>query len=180
MRPTPTGKEILFDKDELIVSKTDKRGIITYANDVFVRVSRYTEEQLLGSPHNLLRHPEMPRCVFKLLWDVIPTGREIFAYINNLAKDGSNYWVFAHVTPSFDQQGNIVGYHSSRRVPYSDAMPKVKALYTELLAIEAQYANPKEGMAASEAKLKEILEEKNMDYDQFVFSLSSETNLDAS
>jgi len=180
MRPTPTGKEVFFNEDEIIVSKTDPRGIITYANEVFMRVAKYQEDELLGKPHNIVRHPEMPRCVFKLLWDTIQEGRELFAYINNLAKDGDNYWVFAHVTPSFNEQGQIVGYHSSRRVPYADAMPKVKRLYAQLLAEEKRHSDPREGMAAGEALLHQTLERAGMDYDEFVFSLSSETCLDAS
>jgi len=96
----PTGVESHFGDDEIIVSKTDPRGVITYANEIFIRVSGYSEEELLGAPHSILRHPAMPRCVFKLLWDTIQGGREIFAYVVNLAKTGNHYWVLAHVTPS--------------------------------------------------------------------------------
>ncbi len=79
-RPTvrPTGRERTFHEDEIIVSKTDLKGVITYANQVFVRVAGYSEQELLGQPHNLIRHPDMPKCVFKLLWDTISQGNEIF------------------------------------------------------------------------------------------------------
>ena len=100
-RPRPTGREISFGEDEIIVSKTDTRGVITYSNTVFQRVSGYTEEELQGKPHSIIRHPDMPRCVFRLLWDTVQSGHELFAYVLNLAKNGDGYWVFAHITPSF-------------------------------------------------------------------------------
>lgn len=94
-RPTPTGVERRFGEDELIVTKTDLKGRITYCNEVFVRMSGYTEQECLGEPHNIIRHPDMPRCVFKLLWDTIQGGQEIFAYVLNLSKNGDHYWVLA-------------------------------------------------------------------------------------
>lgn len=178
-RIKPTGEEVLFSENEIIVSKTDRRGVITYANDVFVRVSGYTEEELLGQPHNLIRHPDMPRCVFALLWDTLQRGREIFAYVVNLSKDGSHYWVFAHVTPSFDRSGNIVGYHSNRRVPYPDALPAVKELYATLRAEEDRQADPRKAIEASTRLLTGVLEERGLDYPRFVFSLSESTRLGA-
>ena len=98
---SPSNRESPFDENEIIVSKTDTRGRITYANDVFSRVSRFGVAELLGAPHSIIRHPDMPRCVFKLLWDTIQAKQEIFAYVVNMAKNGDHYWVFAHVTPSF-------------------------------------------------------------------------------
>ncbi|MFI5337031.1 MAG: PAS domain-containing protein [Opitutales bacterium] len=177
-RPIPTGREIVFGDDEIIVSKTDLRGIITYANEVFMRVAGYTEGELLGQPHNLVRHPDMPRCVFKLLWDTIQHGQEIFAYVLNLNKQGDGYWVFAHVTPSYDPSGRMVGYHSNRRMPYADAMPKVRALYAALLAEEKRQANPKDAIQAGMALVQSQLSAAGADYAQFVFSLSEHTRLD--
>ena len=113
----PTGVENLLGEEELIVSKTDLKGRITYANDVFIRMAKYSYAELMGAPHSAIRHPDMPRCVFKLLWDTLQSRQEIFAYVVNLAKDGSHYWVFAHVTPSYAKDGRIIGFHSNRRVP---------------------------------------------------------------
>ena len=176
---TPTGREAIFRDDEIIVSKTDLKGHITYANDVFLRVSGFTEEELLGAPHSLIRHPELRGCVFKLLWDTVQRGDELFAYVNNLARNGDNYWVFAHVTPSFDSTGRIVGYHSNRRVPYPDALAKVKPLYAALLAEERRHGGSVEGMRAAEQMLARTLADGGRDYAQFVFSLSSQTQLAA-
>ena len=100
----PTAVERTFKEDEIIVSKTDLKGIITYANRTFLEVAMYSEDEVLGQPHSLIRHPDMPRCVFKLLWDTIQGGEEIFAYVKNMAKNGDYYWVFAHVTPTFNRQ----------------------------------------------------------------------------
>jgi PAS domain S-box-containing protein len=110
----PTGRERTWGDEELIVSKTDLKGIITYANRTFLSVAGYTEQEILGKPHSIIRHPDMPRCVFKLLWDTIESGNEIFAYVKNMAKNGDHYWVFAHVTPTLDAHGNIIGYHANR------------------------------------------------------------------
>ena len=178
-RIAPTGREITFREDEIIVSKTDLRGRITYANDVFQRVSGFTEAELRGTAHSILRHPDMPRCVFKMLWDTIERRQEIFAYVLNLAKNGDHYWVFAHVTPSFDARGEHVGYHSNRRVPHLDALPKVKALYAQLLA-EEQKAPAGTDVAASTKVLATLLGSQRADYAQFVFGLSRETCLAAS
>ena len=166
-----TGVERFFDEDEIIVSKTDLKGRITYANQVFQQVAGYTEEELLGVPHSIVRHPDMPRCVFKLLWDTIEAGQEIFAYVINRAKNGDHYWVFAHVTPSFDEQGNIIGYHSSRRVPRREAIEAITPIYKALLDKEAEFENRKEGMAASFQVVVDLLTSKGIGYDEFVFSV---------
>ena len=168
----PTGKELFFDRNEIIVSKTDSKGRITYANQVFMRLAGYNEDEVLSSPHNLVRHPDMPRCVFKLLWDTIQAGGEIFAYVVNMAKNGDHYWVFAHVTPTFDSSGNVVGFHSNRRVPNRDVLESViKPLYKQLIDIENSCNNKIDGMEKSFQTVLEILEEKGVSYDEFIFSL---------
>ncbi|MBL9121228.1 MAG: PAS domain-containing protein [Phycisphaerae bacterium] len=175
----PSGREVTFGQDEIIVSKTDLAGVITYANDVFQRVSGFSASELVGQPHNLIRHPDMPRCVFKLLWDTLSTGQEIFAYVINQAKNGDHYWVFAHVTPSYDAQGRMIGYHSSRRVPYPDALPKVRDLYKTLRGVESSHSDPRAGIAASFKAVVDLLQQNNISYGEFVFSLSRHTTLDA-
>ena len=176
-KPTVTGREAHFGESEVIVSKTDLKGIITYANDVFVRISGYTEAELLGKPHNLIRHPSMPRCVFQLLWTTIQSGQEIFAYVLNLGKTGEEYWVFAHVTPSYDLAGKHIGYHSNRRVPHPEALAKVRPLYAALLQEEARHASPKDGMAAAFRLVEKTLADSGQTYSQFVFGLCEQTKL---
>lgn len=163
----PTGKEEFFSEDEIIVSKTDTKGIITYGNEVFMRLAKYKEEELLGAPHNIIRHPDMPRAVFKLLWDTIQAGKEINAYVVNLAKDGSHYWVIANVTPSYDSSGNIIGYYSVRRVPNKKVINEtIVPLYKKLVEIEKNGS-----MNDSIAYLQNLLKEKGVSYEEFIFNL---------
>lgn len=168
----PTGIECFFDDDEIIVSKTDLTGRITYANDVFMRVAGYSEAELIGAPHSIVRHPDMPRCVFKLLWDTLAAKQEIFAYVVNMARDGRHYWVFAHVTPSLDAKGNVLGYHSSRRTPDRAVLDStIIPLYKALLAEEQRHGDRKAGMQASHQMLVDLLTEKGVGYDELIFSL---------
>jgi PAS domain S-box-containing protein len=167
-----TGREITFSPDENIVSKTDTKGYITYVNTTFCNVAGYTEEELLGKPHSIIRHPAMPRCVFKLVWDQIMSGREIFGYVVNRARNGDYYWALAHVTPSFDDSGKIIGYHSFRRVPKKEVVQGVIwPLYQDLLKIESSHSNAKEGMNAALATVVGILQGKGVEYDEFILSL---------
>jgi len=168
---TPSGVENSLGDEELIVSKTDCKGRITYANDIFIRMAKIPARNLIGAPHSIIRHPEMPRCVFKLLWDSIEGGREVFAYVVNLAADGSHYWVFAHVTPTFDSRNNIAGYHSNRRRPEPAAIERIKPIYVLLREEEARHANAKQGMLAGYAMMIDFLKQQGVGYDEFVLSL---------
>lgn len=165
----PTGRESFLDTEEIIVSKTDLKGRITYANDVFLRVAHMTEAEAIGAPHNVIRHPEMPRCVFQLLWDRIQGGSEIFAYVLNMAKNGDHYWVFAHVTPSRDGTGAIVGYHSNRRKPDPHQIAAIAPLYGKLHAIETADPDRKSGLARAGAAFNDFLQGRP--YDEFIFSV---------
>ena len=173
-RRTPTGREITFSTNDLIVSKTDIKGRLTYVNEVFTAIAGYKESELIGQPHSIIRHPEMPRCVFKLLWEHIQSGKEIFAYVNNMAFNGDHYWVFAHVTPSLDADNNIIGYHSSRRVPEKSAVNIVAPLYKTLLAEEHRHGeNHKAGLDASyQMLLKTVSDSAHKTYDRFIFAIT--------
>jgi PAS domain S-box-containing protein len=166
-----TGRERTFEPHEIIVTKTDPQGRITYANDVFLRLSGLTEREALGKPHSVIRHPEMPKCVFRLLWDTIRDGREIFAWVNNRAVNGDHYWVLAHVTPTFAPDGSIAGFHSNRRVPDRAFLrAKIEPLYAELRAIERAAPSAREGMDAAGARLAAVLSSLGLDYERFVFA----------
>jgi PAS domain S-box-containing protein len=167
----PTGIERTFSTDELIVSKTDTRGVITYANDVFLRVSGYSLDEVMGRPHNLIRHPDMPRAVFALLWQTLSQGRELFAYINNLAADGAHYWVLAHVTPSYAADGSVVGYHSNRRRPSPGAIRSVTPLYQRLVEEERRHPTAKAAVAASSRLLDELVAAQADSYEEFIWSV---------
>lgn len=166
-----TGEEVFFDRDDLIVSKTDLKGVITYANHTFLEVAGYEEDECVGQQHNLIRNSNMPRAVFKLLWSTLQEGNEIFAYVVNATKDGGHYWVIAHVTPS-RENGEIIGYHSTRRVPNPETIKNtIIPLYDKLRAIEENNPSKKDGLEASVSALQNILAEKGVSYDAFMSSL---------
>ncbi|MBK3333012.1 PAS domain-containing protein [Persephonella atlantica] len=137
-KPQPINRESEFKKDEIFFSCTDLKGIILSGNDVFERVSKYSMEELVGSPHNIIRHPDMPRIVFKLLWDYIQSGKSIVAYVKNMAKDGSYYWVLATVMPVKDSSGEIKEYISIRIKPTSSYFSIIPQLYKDMLKAEKE------------------------------------------
>ena len=166
MKPKPNLQERQFPENEIIVSKTDLKGKILYGNRIFIELSGYTEKELLGKPHNIVRHPDMPKVIFKFLWDSVKNGKEIIAYVKNLSKDGSFYWVKAFVTPSFNGKGEIVGYHSIRLKPTETAKESISALYKELLEVEQR-----EGIKKSQERLEQVLAQKGVSYEEFISSL---------
>ncbi|HXU94137.1 MAG TPA: PAS domain-containing protein [Gallionella sp.] len=149
---------------------TDLKGRITYGNRIFIEFSGYSESELLGAQHNIIRHPDMPRAVFKLLWDKIQNREECFAYVKNMAKDGSFYWVFTNVTPTFDPAGNITGYFSVRRKPKLSGVQTASAVYAAMLEAEKK-AGPANAIAASTKILIDILNEKGLSYDELVLAI---------
>ncbi|MDD5051304.1 MAG: PAS domain S-box protein [Sulfuricurvum sp.] len=159
-------QELTFGEEEFIVSKTDLSGKITYGNELFIKISGYTELELIDKPHNILRHEDMPAVVFKLLWSRIKAGKEIFAYVKNKSKNGDFYWVYAHVTPSFNSNREITNYHSVRRKPSQKAISTIAPIYASLLQKERNG-----GIPASEAALNQFLNDKGVSYDEFIFSL---------
>lgn len=167
---TPSKHERVMREEDFIVSKTDLKGRITYCNEIFIEFSGYSEQELLGSQHNIIRHPDMPRAAFKLVWDTIQNGQEIFAYVKNMSKDGGFYWVFTHITPDFDLQNRIIGYYSVRRYPHREAIAAVEALYRTMLDAEHQ-AGSRDAIAAGAAVLENALHDADMSYEQFIFSL---------
>ncbi len=158
--------ELTFLDSEIIVSKTDTKGKITYGNELFLKLSGYAESDILGQPHNIVRHKDMPRIIFKLLWDYIQAGTEINAYVINKSKDGDYYWVLANVTASYDSNGKIVGYYSVRRKPTTKALNVIQPLYKKLLNAEKSA-----GMDASLKIINELLELNGGRYDKFILSL---------
>lgn len=166
----PNQHEKLMRENDFIVSKTDKKGRITYGNRIFIEFSGYTEEELLGAQHNIIRHPDMPRGVFKYLWDTLALEKEVFAFVKNLAKDGSFYWVFANVTPSYDRQRQVDGYFSVRRQPNPAAVETVSGLYAQMLA-EEHKAGPKNACEASLNLLINFLNQQGTTYEELVLAL---------
>jgi len=164
--------EVFLGSDELIISKTDLRGRITYANRTFIRLSGYDEEELLHKPHNLIRHPDMPRGVFKFLWQEISQGHEFFGFVKNFTADGCFYWVFANITPDFDSEGKIQGYFSVRRSPSVEAIAAIEPIYHKMSEIERRQSKP-DAPRHSLAFLNQLLEGRRVSYERFVMQLQA-------
>jgi len=155
----PTDIEIELDPKRYIVSETDEKGRITYCNDYFIEVCGYKKDELIGKPHNVIRHPDMPKVVFKLLWETISQGKNINAVVKNLAKDGRHYWIFTEFESRRDTDtGKIIGYHAARKSISKHVLEIISNLYAELLEIEKT-----DGVEASEKYLVAFLKEKGDD-----------------
>lgn len=155
-----------FALNEVFFSRTDERGIIQAGNYVFKRVANYEWEELIGAPHKVIRHPDMPKGVFQLFWDIIGAGQSMGTYVKNKAKDGLYYWVFAVVVPCEN------GFLSARISPSSALFEEVKAVYGELLQAETN-----EGLSPPESaeKMLEWIRSKGFeDYHQFATHALSE------
>ena len=163
--------------DEFIVSKTDATGRLTYCNRIFIEYSGFSEFELLGQQHNIVRHPDMPRSVFNLLWSTVKSGNEFFGYVKNIASDGSFYWVLANVTPSYGAgagagagAGKIIGYFSVRRKPEPQKIKIIEVLYKDMLMAEKQ-AGSRDAIAAGTKVLMDIVNPTGKDYREFILSL---------
>jgi len=168
---TVIDEEISMEDEEFIVSKTDLRGNIIYANRTFMRIAYYAEDKVLGNPHSMMRHPDMPKGVFKLLWQTIKKGDEFFGFVKNICSDGRYYWVFANVTLAFDQNGKASGYLSVRRKPPASAIHIIKPLYQKMLQIENSESSDKIAEQKSVEYLQSELDKLQLNYQKFVIDL---------
>ena len=164
----PSGVERTFRDDELIVSKTDPSGRITYANDLFVSLAGYSRSELMGAPHSIVRHPDMPRGIFKLLWDTVSSGNEVFAIVKNLSRNGDHYWVLAHVSPTFGADGTIVGHHSNRRTAERASIAVLEPIYARMRQEEERHGKVA-GAEASIAVLMAELQARHTTYSSLMF-----------
>ncbi|AGH97667.1 PAS domain-containing protein [Micavibrio aeruginosavorus] len=173
-----TGVEVVFHENDILVSKTDARGFITYASRDFLNFSGYKEKDLIGRSHNVVRHPDMPRSIFKIIWNQISSGYENFSYVLNLTKSGNFYWALLHVTPSFDDHGKIIGYHSTYRSPSRDSIQSVIVpLYRELMECENSQSCLNSGAESGVRFLNDMLLSSGFEYNGFILSLEKDSGL---
>ncbi|MCK5121729.1 MAG: PAS domain-containing protein [Methylococcales bacterium] len=171
LKITPNNNRRDLGENDFIVSKTDIKGRITYANRIFMDIAGFPESELLGVQHNIIRHPDMPRGVFKFMWDTIKAGDEFFGFAKNLCADGGYYWVFANITPDYDKNGKLQGYYSVRRKPPQSALDVLIPVYKEMLAIEKR-SSVKDAPANSIAYLVDVVAQSGAkNYDSLVLSL---------
>lgn len=126
-----SNKETVLSDDAFLVSETDAKGIIQFANDDFCKIAEFTVEELIGQPHNLVRHPDMPKAAFKDLWETVKKGEVWTGYVKNATKSGGYYWVYATVFP-FESCSGSKGYLSCRRKASVEEIQKAEALYKTL------------------------------------------------
>ena len=157
--------EIQVKEGQLIVTKTDLKGIVTYANPYFLELVGYKENEFLHKPHNIIRHEDMPKAVFKFLWDNIKSGNEVNAFVKNKAKNGDYYWVKGNITPSF-QNNQIVGYFSVRRKANPESVKVIETLYKEMAKIEKS-----SNVDDSLNYLVKKLTEQGVSYEEFISTL---------
>lgn len=136
MQAKPICSEVEVPKDELIISHTNLHGTITYVNETFSRISGYDTDELLGQPHNIVRHPDMPASLFANLWETINEGKIWSGYVKNLRKDGGFYWVYAQVSQLFDRDGHLIGYKSLRAPVEQSKRFELQKNYSRLKEME--------------------------------------------
>ena len=159
-RPTPVDREVQWDKSKVLISETDAAGTITNVNDVFCSVAHYSAEELIGQPHNLIRHPDMPKLVFKLLWDNLKVGNNFIGVIKNLAKSGEYYWVITDFDIIRDPSGQIINYMGRRTsVPEQTIEKHIAPLYQKILQVEQAG-----GIEAGEQYFQQFLKDQGKDY----------------
>lgn len=165
----PTTQEVRLQENDLIVSKTDIKGRITYVNRTFMRISNYAEHEVMGKQHNVVRHPDVPRGMYRLMWDTLKAGNEFFAVLKNLTADGHFYWVLANVTLDRNAVGEVAGYFSVRRSAPADAVRVASDLYAEMLRIELQ-AGSAAAPEAAVAWLQSVMAERKVSFEQFTLA----------
>ncbi|HHD82298.1 MAG TPA: PAS domain S-box protein [Campylobacterales bacterium] len=171
-RPIVIDDEIKFSKKKFIVSKTDLKGKIIFTNKNFCEISGYNEAELVGTNHNLLRHPDMPKAVFFLVWQNLLAGNKVTGLVKNLAKTGQYYWVIADFEAKKDANGNLTALTAFRRAAPQDAIDAAEELYATMLSIEKKH-----GMDKSLAYLDAFLEEKDVSYAEFIEELTKPKGL---
>ena len=167
-----TGNEIEITEKDMIVSTTDKKGTIIYANDIFCDIAGYKRSEVIGQPHNMIRHPQMPKAIFKLLWDRVLNGEVIYAFVKNLARNGDYYWVKAYVKPIIEN-GEVVKITSYRKPLNSFAKEFISKLYNTLLDYEKTHS-----VEESLEFVQNYLKDRNLTYDQFIDRLSLQKNVE--
>jgi len=160
--------ELFLPEGECIISKTDLKGNINYANKAFIELCGYSKKELMCQAHNIIRHDDMPQGVFRLMWDTIKRGNEFVGFVKNRCKGGEFYWVFATISPSLDDNGKTQGYLSVRRPPNKKVLPIISQLYQEMISLEKGQSE-KTACQASINYLQSKLENEGVSYDEWAF-----------
>ncbi len=172
MKISHTGKEKKLDPTKYMLSVTDTKGNIVRVNDYFVEICSYTKDELIGSPHNIVRHPDMPRAIFYLMWKYIKNGQNITAVVKNKTKDGGYYWFIADIEVRRDEQGNIDRYIAFRQAAPKKIVKIIDPLYKELLKIERR-----DGMQAAVRYFLDYISKEGGDYSKYIEKLKKRNRI---
>lgn len=159
-------KEVFIEPDKVIMSKTNSKGVIQYANDYFIEISSYTTNDLLGKPHNIVRHPDMPKVIFKIMWKKLHKGENLYTIVKNLTKEGNFYWVVTSFETTFKPNGEILAHYARRKAIPQKVKDTAESIYSIILKIE------KHDPELAEITFHEILKDYNLTYDDFFLELS--------
>ena len=165
-----SNQELEIRSDQLMITKCDLNGKITYCNQSFIEISGYTEAELIGQTFALIRHSDMPKGIFFKMWQSLKNQREFNGFIKNKTKKDDHYWTFANITPCHNVSGNISGYTCAMRQPNPAAIMMFSMYYEQMLAQEAGQRNEE----AAKASLKLLIEQLSAmgdDYEACVFKL---------
>ena len=165
-KPQPILEEIVLDPAKTIMSKTNKKGIIEYANEYFMEISGYEEFELIGQPHNMIRHPDMPKVIFKLMWEKLLNKENVHAIVKNLSKDGRFYWVITDFEVRTDEEGEITALFARRKAAPRATIAAIQNLYRKLVSIEEA-----KNIEFSQKYFEGFLEEKGLDYEEYIESI---------
>ena len=165
-------KEIIINKNDVLVTRTNHSGIINYANDSFLRVTGFTEDEVIGQPHNIVRHPDMPKVIFYFMWKNIKKRKNVIAIVKNYTKNKDYYWVATDFKHEEDFSGAIKNYVAFRRPINQDNIKIIETLYSNLLEIEKTT-----GIDASIKYFNRYLKEKGMEYNDFILDILVEPPL---
>lgn len=165
-------KEITIGSRDILITRTDHAGVIDYGNESFVKISGYSKEEFIGQNHNLIRHPDMPKVIFHLMWKSIKKRKNFTAILKNLAKDGSYYWVITDFKTKEDYSGAIHSHIAYRRAVSKSALEIIEPLYSTLLRIEEDH-----GLNASIQYFNRYILERDGDYNSFIDKILEEIPL---
>lgn len=170
MKITPTSAEVKLEENDFITSKTDLQGKITYCNESFIFFSGFDEAELIDQPHNIIRHPDMPRAVYRMMWENLQKQQEFFGIVKNLCKNGAYYWTFANVSPSLDVEGKLIGYYSVRRQAPQNIVDTFSSIYQQMITEEAKHNSSNNAMDASIKILNDWIADQGQSYNEFIYT----------
>lgn len=159
-------REVLIDPSKTLMTKTSAQGILEYANEYFMEVTGFTQKELIGKPHQVIRHPDMPQCIYHVINEHLSTGKNVNAVLKNITKDGKYYWVIVDLEANVDENGTLVSYYSRRKAIPKNFIPKIEKFYNNLKMIEQR-----QNVEFSLKYLEGLLEDQKLSFTELILNL---------